>query len=204
MKVEVFCLIKLGKSANRQSVYTVMNGHFYHLDGDGVLQDAVALDAIGLKQAPCDLQALADGRVLVGNRETRVIVACDGHLSVCERFYALPSLDGRESVGRIAEEASFDFYFEAATGRLFTVDTILREFAIVDPSDRTRSLVLDQEDLSLPSDIRVDRNKSQAAGYRQLSWLAFVCLVMFVLFCLFLVWRVYRMRRPETAPIEAS
>ncbi len=144
-------------AANQRSVYVVMNGHLYHLDHLGAIQDAVSLAAIGFAKTPCDMQALEDGRLLVGNREARTIYACDGGLSACEPFYTLSDVGGRENPGRIADENAFDFYFESLTERLFIVDAILREFAIVKMSDRSRTLVLDHEDLTLPSDIWVDR-----------------------------------------------
>ena len=143
-------------AANPQSVYVVMNGSLYHLDRFGVLQDAVSLDAIGFAETPCDMQALADGRLMVGNREARAIYLCDGDLSTCQPFYALPAVDGRENPGRAADWNAFDFYFDVATERLFIVDAILLEFTIVAMSKGSRSLVLDQEDLALPSDIWVD------------------------------------------------
>ena len=143
-------------AANPQSAYVVMNGSLYHLDRSGVLQDAVSLDAIGFAETPCDMQALADGRLMVGNREARAIYTCDGDLSTCQPFYALPAVDGRENPGRAADWNAFDFYFDAATERLFIVDAILLEFTIVAMPKGSRSLVLDQEDLALPSDIWVD------------------------------------------------
>lgn len=143
-------------AANQNSVYVVMNGHLYHLDRLGAIQDAVSLDVIGFSKTPCDMQALEDGRLLVGNREERTIYACDAGLAECQSLYTLSDVRGRENPGRIADENAFDFYFELTTGRLFIVDAVLREFTIVNMSDGSRTLVLDHEDLALPSDIWVD------------------------------------------------
>ena len=143
-------------AANLHSTYVVMNGHLYHLDRSGAVQDAVSLDSIGFSKTPCDLQATEDGRLLVGNREDRTIYVCDAGLLACRPFYALTGADDRTEVGRIAEESAFDFYFETATERLFIVDAVRREFAIISMPEEKRSLVLDQEDLSLPSAVWVD------------------------------------------------
>lgn len=143
-------------AANLQSTYVVMNGHLYHLDRSGAVQNAVSLDSIGFSETPCDMQAIEDGRLLVGNREERTIYVCDAGLLTCRLFYALPAAGDRTEVGRIAEERAFDFYFEVATERLFIVDAVRSEFTIISIPDEKRSLVLDQEDLSLPSAIWVD------------------------------------------------
>jgi hypothetical protein len=53
---------------------------------------------------------------------------------------------------------TFAFYFDTATERLFIVDAVAHEFSIVSLPDGKRSVVLDSEDLTLPSDIWVDHN----------------------------------------------
>ena len=73
-------------SANSNAIYVHANGEILVFSHSGSLQKRYSKNDTGITDAPIDLRALADGRVLIALQRPARLILCDRQFRKCKTF----------------------------------------------------------------------------------------------------------------------
>lgn len=136
-------------AVDADKVYVHVNGEILSFDYAGKLQSRYGKEITHLVEAPIDLRALPDGRVLIASQRPARLTICDFSRRQCDPF-ASPLTDKLGSQYKVwwAQEINVLFAADADSGGIYSYDI---EFG------SARKIPLKQR-LLKPNDIAIDNN----------------------------------------------
>ncbi len=131
-------------SAVGETVCISLDRTLYRLTSSGMFLDRVRLSDLGIKGTPADIQALSDGDVLIGDRDSGSIHRCNLDTMNCRTLVSPEKQDF---------QGLYKFYAVEARGQLFITDNDSHRLFVQDLNGSGNPLELEGTDFFFPLDL---------------------------------------------------